>query len=104
MEKESGKLHIESVLMEGEDSTKFSRPIHLTGESVNNRLLVNTAETAKLLSMSRSGLYEFISTGRFGVLPVRFGSRRLYSVKELTDYVSAGCPARDVWQRQKGNR
>jgi len=65
-------------------------------------LLVNPSECARLLGISRSLLYEFISDGRFGIVPVSFGRKKLYSVQELRAYVEAGCPAADKWQQVKG--
>jgi predicted DNA-binding transcriptional regulator AlpA len=57
-----------------------------------------------MLGISRSLLYEFISDGRFGIVPVSFGRKKLYSVQELRDYVQAGCPALEKWQRIKETR
>jgi len=65
-------------------------------------LLVSPSEAARLLGISRSLLYQFISDGRFGIVPISFGRKRLYRVQELREYVQAGCPQAEKWQQMKG--
>jgi excisionase family DNA binding protein len=65
-------------------------------------LLVSPSEAARLLGVSRSLLYQFISDKRFGIVPISFGRKKLYSVQELRAYVQAGCPAMEKWQQAKG--
>jgi len=65
-------------------------------------LLVSPSEAARLLGISRSLLYEFIADGRFGIVPISFGKKKLYSVAELRAYVAARCPAMKQWQQMKG--
>lgn len=63
-------------------------------------LLLSVADTAKVLGISRPMLYQLISDGRFGLVGIRFGRKRLFSVEELKDWVKAGCPTREKWVRK----
>jgi len=67
-------------------------------------LLVGATEAASLLGIGRSLFYSMHSSGRLGPLPVKFGSRRLWSVVELRLWIEARCPARSEWQAMKGKR
>lgn len=66
-------------------------------------LLVSVKDAAKLLGIGKTLFYELHSSGFLGPIPVKFGSRSLWNRQELTDWVNAGCPAREQWQQIKGN-
>lgn len=55
-------------------------------------LLVPADVAASMLGMSRSFFYELLATGRIPVKPVKFGRKTLFSVRDLTNFVNAGCP------------
>ncbi len=61
-------------------------------------LLVGAAEAASLLGIGRSHFYGLHSSGRLGPLPVKLGSRRLWSRVELRLWVEDSCPGRSQWQ------
>lgn len=62
-----------------------------------DKLLVSTKEAAELLGISRSLFYSMVSTGRLGPKPIKFNSKRLWSVEELAYWVDIGCPTRERW-------
>lgn len=64
-------------------------------------LTVNTKEAASLIGVCRTLFYEMKSDGRLGVKPIAFGRKKVWSVEELTEWVRAGCPTRDKWQKRK---
>jgi len=70
--------------------------------AVESKLLVSIADAAKMLSISRPLLYQMMADGRFGLMGVRFGRKRLFSVDELRSWVQAGCPARQQWMKIRG--
>ena len=67
-------------------------------------LLLNIADTAKVLSISKPLLYQMLSDGRFGLIGIRFGRKRLFSVDELKSWIQAGCPCRERWLRIRGTQ
>lgn len=67
-------------------------------------ILLSVADTAKLLSISRPMLYQMISDGRFGLMSIRFGRKRLFPVEELKGWVNAGCPCREKWMKIQGKQ
>ena len=60
-------------------------------------LLVGVSDTAVILGISKPMLYQLISDGRFGLIGIRFGRKRLFSIEELKSWVRAGCPSREKW-------
>jgi excisionase family DNA binding protein len=66
-------------------------------------LLVSVEDAAKLLGIGKTHFYGLHSSGRLGPLPIKLGSRSLWNRQELTEWVSANCPARQQWQQIKGN-
>ena len=64
-------------------------------------LLVSAAEAASLLGIGRSLFYQMHSSGRLGPLPVKLGSRSLWSRVELQLWVENCCPGRAAWQQGK---
>lgn len=69
--------------------------------AVTERLLCSAEKAAAMLSVSRSKFYSMHATGEVGPVPIKFGTRKLWSVEELRAWVSAGCPAREKWQERK---
>lgn len=65
-------------------------------------LLLSIEDTAKMLSISRPMFYQMISDGRFGLMGIRFGRKRLFSVEELRAWVQSGCPCREKWMKIQG--
>lgn len=66
-------------------------------------LLLSVKDTAKTLGISKPMLYQMISDGRFGLMPIKFGRKRLYPVDELKNWIKAGCPIREKWQKINKN-
>lgn len=67
-------------------------------------LLVGITDTASMLSISRPMLYQMMSDGRFGLMGVRFGRKRLFSVEELRNWVQAECPTTEKWIKIRNAR
>ncbi len=66
-------------------------------------LLLSAEDAAGILGIGRSHFYGLHSSGRLGPLPIRLGSRTLWSRRELENWVEHGCPARAEWQREKAS-
>ena len=64
-------------------------------------LLLDGAEAAAMIGVSRSHLYALHSSGRLGPLPVRLGKRTLWRRDELERWVADACPSRQQWQTMK---
>ncbi len=60
-------------------------------------ILVGDAAVARLLGISRAGLWRLISRGLFGPKRIRLGRRVLWSADEIRAWASAGCPKADAW-------
>jgi predicted DNA-binding transcriptional regulator AlpA len=60
-------------------------------------LLLSAPDAARVLALSRSALYDGVSSGRI-VPPVRIGGRVLWRAAELEAWVSAGCPPVAKWK------
>jgi hypothetical protein len=56
-------------------------------------LLVDTTTAARMCGVCRRYWLQLDNAGKVPA-PVRFGKRKLWSVKELQDWVAQGCPAR----------
>jgi predicted DNA-binding transcriptional regulator AlpA len=69
-----------------------------------DRLAVTARDAARLLDISRAQLYRLHSAGRLP-LPVYCGTRApRWVVAELRDWLAAGCPDRQTWQRLREGR
>ena len=66
-----------------------------------DQLLISICQTAKLLGISRSKLYQLLSTGRLGPRPIKLDSKTLFVRAELEAWTAAGCPPREQWQSQR---
>ena len=64
-------------------------------------LLLSAQDAAELLSITRSHFYALHSSGRLGPLPIQLGRRTLWRREELANWVAAGCPVRDRWNRSQ---
>lgn len=62
-------------------------------------ILVDAKRAAELLGISRSMLHKLKATGRLP-RPVRLGHRVLWRVRELEDWVYAGCPTMERWEAE----
>lgn len=60
-------------------------------------LLVPPAEAAMLIGVGKSLFYQMASDGRLGPMPIELGSKRLYRVAELQEWVLQRCPPRCKW-------
>jgi predicted DNA-binding transcriptional regulator AlpA len=69
------------------------------------RLAVTARDAARLLGISRAQLYRLHSSGRLPP-PLYLGTRApRWSIAELRDWLAAGCPDRQTWQRlREGQR
>ena len=69
-------------------------------------LALTAAQTAKLLGISESHLYDLLKEGRFGPEPRRMGRARRFDRDEVLAWFRAGCPTRVRWQsmQQRSNR
>ena len=65
--------------------------------------LADARALSGLLNLGRSTVLKLDASGR---LPraIRLGRRKLWSVREVRDWIAAGCPARDRWEAMKGVR
>jgi len=60
--------------------------------------LVSISEAARLLGISRSAFYQYISSGQLGITPkATIGNKKLYAVSDIELFVNSGCPNRDNW-------
>jgi len=60
-------------------------------------LLVDANGVAALLGVSRRTVYSMQSTGELGPMALTVGGRKLWRTAELSAWVAAGCPRREVW-------
>jgi len=70
--------------------------------AVTEKFLCSSEEAAARLSIGRSKFYSMHATGELGPLPIKFGTRKLWSVEELRAWVKDGCKPREVWQKRNG--
>jgi len=60
-------------------------------------LLVDADGVAVMLGVSRRTVYSMQSTGELGPMALTVGGRKLWRTAELSAWVAAGCPHREVW-------
>jgi len=60
-------------------------------------LLIPANDAAEMLGVKKTLFYSLVSSGAIGPVPVELGSKKLYRVEELTNWVSCGCPPREQW-------
>lgn len=67
--------------------------------------LINAADAAERLGISRALLYAMHSSGELGPMPHRFGRRKVvWAVEDLQEWVRHGCPPRAEWVKMKEAR
>lgn len=66
-------------------------------------LLIDAAEVGRRLSISKSTLHKLVAVGATPK-PVRLGSRALWRVEELQEWVRDGCPPIERWERRRSLR
>lgn len=72
------------------------------GNPMPEALLIDAADAAERLGISRALLYAMHSDGRLGPLPLAFGRRKLWRVAELAAWVASDppCPPRAAWTKR----
>lgn len=65
---------------------------------------LTAAQTARLLGISESHLYDLLKEGRFGPEPKRLGRARRFDRDEVLAWFRAGCPNRARWQAMQPRR
>lgn len=61
-------------------------------------LAVGAADAARMIGLSRSSWLGLVSSGR-APGAIRLGRRLVWRVGELSDWLKAGAPNRDAWDR-----
>ena len=69
----------------------------MTDTVQSNRFLLNADEVAHRLNISRTSLYQWLSSGRIPS-PIRLGRHSLWRAEEIRQWVAAGCPPRSRWK------
>jgi predicted DNA-binding transcriptional regulator AlpA len=64
--------------------------------TMDDTLLIDAAEAARMCGMSRAAWYKRLSSGQVP-RPVKIGSIARWRRDELAAWVDAGCPARSKW-------
>jgi len=68
------------------------------------RLALTAKDAAALLGISRAQLWKLHSSGKIP-MPVRLGTKApRWRVDELREWLAAGCPDRQTWQRIRRGR
>lgn len=81
-------------------AANFPRPS--SSDPSGEPLLVPATEAARLVQISRSHWWRLNATG-YVPAPLHVGTRcPRWVLRELQDWIAAGCPPRDVWERGKG--
>jgi hypothetical protein len=60
-------------------------------------LLVGAKDLARLLAVSEATLWRWHSSGELGPAGVMKCGRRLWTMAEVKEWVSAGLPSREAW-------
>ena len=66
-------------------------------------LLVDAKVVSVLLGIGLSCLYAMDRSGELGPMGIRLRRRRLWSRKELEEWVACGCPRREIWVERKNS-
>jgi hypothetical protein len=68
------------------------------GEKISlTPLLVDISTAARICGMSRSLFYTSLKAGLIGPCSVSFGTKRLFSLRELQIWTDGGCAPRRLW-------
>lgn len=68
-----------------------------TDPRTSTPLLLDAKAVAELLSISRRTIFRLSSSGKLGPMPIALGGRKLWRSEELTAWIRAGCPRRELW-------
>jgi len=60
-------------------------------------ILIDAAETCRLLSIGATTLKQLAAAGRFPLKRYRLCRKRLYSRAELMEWIAAGMPTENRW-------
>lgn len=63
-------------------------------------LAVSAADAATLLGIGRTNFLGLVASGR-APPGIKLGRRRLWAVVELQEWLAAGAPHRDQWEKMK---
>lgn len=66
-------------------------------------VLLDYKQSAQLCGIKKSLWYNLNSGGRIPK-PIRLGKRALWARDELIEWIGAGCPSREKWEKIKENR
>jgi predicted DNA-binding transcriptional regulator AlpA len=78
----------------------MKKQTHNTADALSP-LLLDARGVAQLLSVSRATVYTLHSTGKLP-RPIRpTGHDPRWSLAELRDWTSAGCPSRETWEQTR---
>lgn len=61
--------------------------------------LLTIREVASCLRLSQRAIWNMLQDGRFGPGVIRLGRAVRFRGDELSAWISAGCPSRDVWAK-----
>jgi predicted DNA-binding transcriptional regulator AlpA len=64
-------------------------------------LVLSAAEVAELLAISLRHLWSCHASGRLGPRPIALGRIKRWRADELRDWIKAGAPPRDEWDRMR---
>lgn len=64
-------------------------------------LVLSAPEVAKVLGISERHLWACHASGRLGPRPIALGRSKRWRVAEVRDWLAAGAPARDEWDRMR---
>ncbi|MCH8880044.1 MAG: AlpA family phage regulatory protein [Planctomycetes bacterium] len=68
------------------------------------QLALSAKDAARLLGISRAQIWKLNSAGKIPQ-PVRLGTKApRWRIAELRDWLEAGCPDRQAWERTRGDR
>lgn len=65
-------------------------------------LMISVREACGLLNIARSTYFQLRDAGRIGPEEIKLGRKILIRKAELTDWITAGCPARNQWKWKAG--
>ena len=71
---------------------------------IDEQILVNTGDFARLIGVGKSKLYSMLSANLIGIIPKMLDSKKMWSVDEIRLWVQAGCPNCEQWQKIKGKK
>jgi predicted DNA-binding transcriptional regulator AlpA len=88
--------------MTSEKDLAASRKSMVDVDGHSKMLLLDAKNAARLLGIGERFFWGMHSSGELGPLPIRLGTRTLWSRFELEEWVKARCPRRGEWAVMKG--